>query len=80
MDITCRSAPVKPIVPLATSFKSLSFTLPIKGDFAISAFRIEKRSFSLGMGQCKSLSILPGLKRAGSTRSGLEVAAKTKIP
>ena len=34
----------------------------------------------LGMGQCNIWSNLPGLKRAGSIRSGLEVAAITKMP
>ena len=40
----CKSAPVNPSEPLATTCKSLWEILPIKGDFSLSAFRIDKRS------------------------------------
>ena len=72
-----RSAPVNPIVSIATSCKSTSGA---SGLFFECTLRISSLPFASGRLTVICLSNLPGLKRAGSSTSGLFVAAITITP
>lgn len=66
-----KSAPVKFSQFLANSLKSTSSI----GDFFAKVFRISSLPYSSGNGTYNGLSILPGLRIAGSRISGLLLAA-----
>ena len=67
-----KSAPENPGVPLATTFISTSGD---KGSFLIWTFNILSLPTMSGLGTTTCLSNLPGRNKAGSSTSGLFVAA-----
>jgi len=72
-----RSAPVKPGVRLASSFMSMSLANCL---FLACILSMASRPFASGTSSVICLSNLPGLKSAGSSTSGLFVAATTMTP
>mmetsp|Transcript_12167 Transcript_12167/g.37080 ORF Transcript_12167/g.37080 Transcript_12167/m.37080 type:complete len:258 (+) Transcript_12167:2287-3060(+) len=73
----CRSAAVKFSVLLAMTLRFMS---SVFGRSLARTLRMSTRSVLSGISRKIHLSSLPGLRRAGSTKSGREVAATTNTP